>query len=228
MPKLDWADQIIANQIRRYGLARYLDAKTLRQQVNDQCDHNIHTWGAKWSKEKREKERKKELKRLIQLNKDRDNQDEFVFEYSKKGIVIIATYDAKPKIGSVQLKFSDDIWADLMNRHGQHLGQCCANISRIRDLLQDALRDDGFINTDDLWEIAHLAKDHGFIKDKSPIGTIISLWETIKKDVGKLPHSSSSDLENPQDALNTLCKSGRIICFNEIMKTVVLVPLSSI
>lgn len=221
MPKVktDWADAIVARKKARGDT--HTTAEFLREGVKLACDNNIHSWHSGDPADVQEKARKKETKRLIKLRQATDAREELEYQYQQRGITVEACYNTPGKISSVKLPFDKAEWGDLLNPEGEHLPSCCANISRIRDILQVALRKDTYCDVDELWEATMLAKDHGFAKDDSPIGRMMKLWDAVKDDARtSRTAGDSGDLNNdPKEALDQLYKCAGVIVWNELFDT---------
>jgi hypothetical protein len=116
--------------------------------------------------------------------------------WHEQGIEVEASRNDPYLISSVKLDFADEEWVDLCNKDGELLPACCANISAIRDVLIDALRNGGFVSCDDLEEAARLYKEHHEMDDNDPIKIkLVDLWENIKpfSDRQAIPHTNNVD-----------------------------------
>ena len=99
----------------------------------------------------------------------------------------------KRKVTNIRLRWPAIWWADVCNKEGQYLPSCCGNISGIRDELVQALREDGWISTEDLATCFYTLKDHGcdgklFANDgrgKGPVAHLIRTWNMVK-DVAQI------------------------------------------
>ena len=212
---MDWADKLVAKKIRRGDDS--VTAAELRKRVEDLCKENVERWREKWNNSlEKEAFRQKETKRLIKLEQTRDDRDQFKFDYKQRGIDIEPDYSQDGKIASVRLPFTSAEWADLLNKEGEHLPACCADISRIRDILQGACREDYHINTEDLEDAVFLAKHHGFKLGDDPIGKMIALWNKVKEDARDRRITSSTKVDDPEDALETLYQASGNICWDNI------------
>jgi hypothetical protein len=214
--KVDWADEIIAKKKLRGDT--HTTADFLREGVKLACDNNIHSWHSGDTAEVRAKAAKKETKRLIKLRRDEDAREELEHQYQQKNITVEACYNTPGKIASVKLPFNKAEWGDLLNTEGEHLPSCCADISRIRDILQTALRSDGNCDVEELWEATMLAKNHGFAKDGGPVGRMMKLWDEVAKDARTTRSTGGcGDLNNdPKEALEQLYKCAGVIVWNEL------------
>jgi len=115
--------------------------------------------------------------------------------------------ELQEKITRVKLPLSQELWADLLNKEGEHLGVCCGDVSLMRDLLQDALREDGVMECRELYRFATLAEDHGWKEsdaENEPIGRIIKLWHRIQPVAELRLHVHASDPEDIHDAAHIL------------------------
>jgi hypothetical protein len=165
----EWAENITARKVARGELKlsearQYVDLLFVK--VGRTLADNIERWesaykyennGNSWTEEKRKKEIEKEHLRLIKLEEGYDDQAQLEYDYAQKGLTVSADHSQAGKIASVKLDFTSAEWADVLNAEGEHLGACCADISRIRDILQDACRNDHEVDVDKLWEAASLA-----------------------------------------------------------------------
>lgn len=216
MKNKDWANQLVANALKR---GEIITAEELRERVKTQCDHNIHTWHQGDTPEVREAARKKETKRLIKLQQEQDKRAQLEFDYKQKGVTIAVCHSTLGKIASVKLPFNKAEWGDLLNTEGEHLPSCCANISRIRDILQSALRQDGYCDVEELWEATMLAKGHDFSKKgDDPIARMMKLWDVVKDDARTTRNigDAGNINEDPKEALEQLYKCSGIIVWNEL------------
>jgi hypothetical protein len=206
---MDWADKLVS-KMRKRG-ETHKTAEEFRNEVTSLCEENLKRWG-----ETSDKDRRKEMKRLIKLRQEGDERSQLRFNWRQKGIEINPDHNQLGKISSVKLPFTNEEWADLLNKEGQYLGACCADISRIRDILQGACREDHFIEVEDLHEAVYLAKHHGFTISDEPIGRMIALWGKIKDDARVRSEGTSVKKDDPKDALELLYKSSGAICWDDL------------
>ena len=143
-------------------------------------------------------------------------------KYKKLGYTVTTSFDDK-KITEISVDFptyegwsSSDIWLDLLNREGTYLGSCCANISRVRDILFTAARNDRMINSEGLHEIYCLLTDHGYdSKDKNnPLNVLCDLWLLIKDDAENSYNGRKVDPNDLEDAIGILANSCRYLEYN--------------
>ena len=96
-------------------------------------------------------------------------------------------------------------WADLLNKEGEYLGACCANISRVRDILMDAIREDHEIRAEELTEAAELIKGHGceLYDSDHPLTRLVALYDEIKDHLreGNYLFQNSFDPDDPDQAI---------------------------
>ncbi len=198
-----WADELCNRKLKRDGslppnykqdLIRYVEAF---QSGPEHMEGRI-------SEEDQEENRK----RLIGLKFREDEEEETVFQWKQKGITIEADYGEPTKITNVKLEFSPEEWVGLFNTEGEFLPSCCGNISRIRDILFGAIRENCFVGTDKLEEMAFLIKDHDCVDDyddSHPLKKIVNLFEIVKDDCRKSRiFDNSFDTNNPGDCLEAL------------------------
>lgn len=96
-----------------------------------------------------------------------------------------AARQAPAVVAAVRLPLTPAQWADLANKEGRFLGVCCANIATIRDHLIDALREDGWIDTNSLRDVVRLAIGHDLTPaaapdPASPWPTIFAAWTEVQ------------------------------------------------
>lgn len=214
---MDWADKLVEKAKNR---GEEVCAEYLRDTITRLCQSNMERWERSGESpiEDHEKREKEEKERLIKLREEEDDKEQLKFDFKKeKGISIIP--DHQPgKIAEVELDFTSEEWADLLNREGELLHSCCADISRIRDILQDACRNDYCISVEDLFEAACLAENHGFkANEDHPIGRIILLWEKVKDHARQRFSTFTANLENPKDALEMLFQAAGVITWEELV-----------
>lgn len=152
------------------------------------------------------------------MKNEKDIAEALEAKYKSEKIHVSACHNDIGKIASVKLPFKKNEWGDLLNGEGEYLPSCCANISRIRDILQEAIRSDGYCDVEELWEASLLAENHGFKKDDSPIGRMMKLWDIVKDDARTNREiSDNGDINNdPQQAIEQLYKCSSIIVWNEL------------
>jgi hypothetical protein len=214
---MDWADVLAAKyQARNNNLH---DADSLRKYVQHSCKDNLR----RWKKERPEnwdedKEKTQETQRLIQLCFDTDSREQLEWDFKKnKKIIVHADHNQIGKISSVKLPLNPDEWSDLLNKSGKYLPACCANISRMRNLLQEALSEEGFMEVEDLWELAMLAKGHDFSEGKAhPVGRLVALWDQVAEFARERIVGKSVNIDNPKDALEALYQASSVICWNDM------------
>ncbi len=143
--------------------------------------------------------------------------------YADKGITIKASCyssDRPAHVDSVKLKYTPEQWLDMFNVEGDILPYCCSTISNIRDVLIGTLRNDGYISTSELEDVADALKAHHDCDDNedNELRYLLNLWETVKDDTNvsacKLPTRDPNDLF---DALNVLEEYLPKIAFDRIV-----------
>lgn len=217
----DWADKLAHKKKLR---GEKVSSSDLRKEVKELCENYVNRLeGEKWKTgTEKAKVAKAEMKRLIKIREEQDLCKQLEYDYEQKGIIVQADYCQHGKIASVELPFTPEEWADLLNKEGEYLGACCADISRIRDILQAACREDYFIEVEDLYEAAFLARHHDggeerdYTKDTDPIARMIVLWDKVKDDARSRSKGRSVNLEDPKDALDVLFQCAGNITWNEI------------
>lgn len=68
-------------------------------------------------------------------------------------------------VGAVKLPFTPKQWLGLLDREGEYLQSCCANISDARDVFFDAIRESGWLDRDKLAKVVDLLSTHDFFSD---------------------------------------------------------------
>ncbi len=81
-------------------------------------------------------------------------------EYLQAGPVAVRVQKREGRITKLWLPLTPAQWADLGNKEGKYLGACCGNISHVRDVLVDAMREDGQINAADLRDVVETMAEH--------------------------------------------------------------------
>lgn len=237
---MDWADKIASNIIKRGDYCQdnhfaiytgYRDVKEiaqhLREKVKKCMEENMRRFEQeyscsnkdnKWTREQKADEEKRETIRLAKLEETYDSAEDLKYNYAQKGIKIEPCwFDYPAKIDKVRINFSPKVWVDVLNTEGEYLPACCADISRIREILNRTCLDNYFIETEKLWELTTLAKHHGFDKnEKDPISKLIALWETIKEDAKEGNSNWSTGTDDPKSAIEVLNKTSKTIIWNEI------------
>lgn len=210
---MDWADELVEEYKKR---GESISADNLRTWLKQMCEGNVKRQKSKWeNKEEKQKATEEETKRLIELKRHENKLEQFEYDYKLQGIKIKADYHQKEKIAEVELMFSPEEWVDFLNAEGELLPHCCADISRIRNILQNTCRNNYFINAEDLFELVYLIEQHGF--EDHPINKVTDLWEKIKKDVRQRNIIISVNLENPTDALQALSEAASVISWDDML-----------
>lgn len=204
----EWADKLVTKKKKRGNI---VPKQELVDYVERTTKSNVKRLG-----NSTRKSIENEKKRLIKLLQDQDKQEHIEYVYKKNGIEVEANASQYGKIESVKLPYTPNEWIDLLNKEGEYLEGCCADTSRIRDILQNACRNNFHINVDDLFEAYYLAKNHGFTKDETPIGRLIKLWEDIKKDARDLRSACSANIQDPKDAFDVLYDAANTIKFYDL------------
>jgi len=84
-------------------------------------------------------------------------------DLSKHGVEIRKNeFGEGDRVRYVRLDWPAEWWADVLNKHGEFLPMCCANLSAIRDNLTTALREGGWIECEDLAECLAYMGGHGW------------------------------------------------------------------
>jgi hypothetical protein len=103
-------------------------------------------------------------------------------------------------IRRIKLNFKPEVWADLANGDGELLQRCCSTISAIRDEFIGAMREDGWMDADDILAIAQCkSPSHSFPPDH-PVGIVNALYAAFEKHLGVFRrHLRTFNLEDPED-----------------------------
>lgn len=144
-------------------------------------------------------------------------EKEILSKCKKAGLDVRLNYD-DTKIDSVKIPFSPKTWVDVLDRDGEILGVCCGNISRIRDILCQAICDSSYIDVRELAEAHSLIVSHGCSDTKRPLKTVVKLWEKVKEIMGEdIPKTRSSkfDPNNVKDCLQALETALPALIFNQ-------------
>lgn len=123
-------------------------------------------------------------------------------------------------IENVRIQYSPQTWVNVLDREGEILGVCCGNISRIRDILCQALCDSGYIHIRDLAEVHSLIISHDCSSAKKPLKQLVTLWENVNEVLeGKMPELRTSvfNAENVEDCLQALETALPSLIFNKHM-----------
>ena len=139
------------------------------------------------------------------MSKKADKRTAYVQKWKDQGIEVNASFDDEPRVASVHLPFTPAEWADLLNASGTLLPSCCANISAMRDILNDAMRNDGDIRVSEFETLAHYGNQHeGFEDANHPIRRAINIWEKVKDEAQKQHGVIKMKPDDPKDALHML------------------------
>lgn len=147
-------------------------------------------------------------------------------KYAKLNIDVRTSFFSPVVVSEVRIQFPEhqgmkpsEIWVDLFDIEGELLPSCCANISRVRDILIGAARHSGMVGTKELFEIYYLLKDHGCF-DKAgeptdPLEYLKNLWTSIEADTkDETPISSRPD--NLFDAIDIIHKACAYITWSKV------------
>lgn len=198
IPVNDYASDLAARKAAR---GNQVDPETIRQQVENFVGLNIKGGRAEDVEEERQ--------RLIKLRYDEDAREDLEYRYAQQGIKVYGDHTQIGKISSVRLKFNNKEWADLLNAEGDCLPSCCANISRVRDIFESALRNDKYCDVDQMFEAVMLLKGHHEITE-GPLFRFIKLWERIEPDARTERGEMTLDLNDPRDACRALSHASNV------------------
>jgi hypothetical protein len=146
-------------------------------------------------------------------------QDAMKARYREKGYEITTSgWPGTPsRIYAVRLNFTPEEWVDILSKEGEFLPACCATISAIRDRLMSAVREDGFVQSSDLCEIAELLRDHGTeceSEESDPINRMIKTWDDIKDEADLHVLACPENPNDLEDAFSILARSSEILYYN--------------
>jgi len=137
-------------------------------------------------------------------------------KYEKLGHKITTGWKNENKVRSINFDFkpfrelsSSDIWVDVLNTEGEFLGACCANISRVRDILFKVIREDKMIDMEDLYEAYCLLEDHDCFdgEEDYPINELKKLWLLVEPDADlSNMRVHACDPNNIEDAISLLAQ----------------------
>jgi hypothetical protein len=210
-----WADELCARKLKRDGV--------LPENYRQELINGVMAYanGPPHMKRLKGEEREANIQRLIKLRQRDDEGEETEWKWRKKGVTVTADHNQPKKLSSLKLDFTAEEWADLLNKEGEYLTICCANISRIRDILMDVIREDHEISSDHLAEAAELVKGHGCEQypPEHPLSRLVALYEKTKKHLryGLGTHHDTVDLDNPHKVLEALASYANAYtwaCFN--------------
>lgn len=152
-------------------------------------------------------------------------------KYAAMGIEIRTSYLTPVTVKSVKINFPEhqgftpaEIWLDMMDSEGEYLPACCANISRIRDILISSVRNGGMVEANALFEIYYLLKDHGCFDDENkieptdPLEYLKNLWLAIESDT-KEEKPISSNPNNLFDAIDIIYKACAHISWSKVFES---------
>jgi len=148
---------------------------------------------------------------LMKMHTERRRLSE---KYAAEGIEVETSVSSAPRVNKIKLSFADAEWGDLLNKHGRLLKICCARVSRIRTILNSALREGAWITASELWEAAHLIQQEEDC-DEFPVGhpllRLVQLWETVAEDADPTFRTIPRDLDDPEDALAVVYSCAGVI-----------------
>jgi len=171
--------------------------------------------------QKYSKEISLEKLRILSIEEKEEDKAQTEFKIRKQfGFKTVADPQQTSKIYRVKLPLNNDQWADILNSEGEYLPSCCVEISYIRDVLANALRDNKYINVEDLNYIASFMSEHeGYdLEDKiNPVNILIDLNKQLKKYYRNPTNTRSSDINNPKDVMRELYSIANRISFNDLI-----------
>ena len=217
------AESVIASIIRRDELIQRTQAEwdyqeerlnDIIQAINLGHDENGPNQYVDWPPE-----RKRGYVR--HLMRSYNTKRQLAERFAQKGVEVNFNQEDEPKISSVWLNFSPEEWADLLNKEGELLPACCANVSRIRDILGGALRESGEIQTMHLWEAAQLIEGHDncdAFPESHPLRTLVELWKEIEEHADTKMTGFLRDPNDPKDALDVVYACSGVVAWNHLAK----------
>lgn len=216
---MNWADKIVQNKVERGEIPQSQFAPTkvaIENWLERALKENVKRAGMESDKKWQDEERH----RLITLEIERNSRDNEAYRWRKElGTEVQVSYSSPHKITNIKLEFSPELWVDFANTEGEHLGTCCADISAIRDILIDALRNDGDIRANEFKSLRRLMKDHDF-SDENPLFAHVEwLWNKVKDhldDYGLATHWDF-EMKTPDDAIRALSYASNIVDFYKFM-----------
>lgn len=105
-------------------------------------------------------------------------------KHKRTGLDVKFDLDGK-QVESVKVNLKAEVWLDLLDPEGQYLPYCCANVSRIRDILVDVARNGRYADGDQLFEIYTLIKSHNHGQLNAALAHLVDLWDQIKGDIDR-------------------------------------------
>lgn len=134
-------------------------------------------------------------------------------KYDQRGLWVIAD---ESHILDIALNFKPEVYLDLLNPEGEYLPTCCANISRVRDIIYETVRNDCLITPELLFEACDLLKTHddGPQDSDAPLYELFNIKDKIDQEDCK-PHKfiKTADVQNIEQALATIAISGSHLSF---------------
>jgi hypothetical protein len=140
-------------------------------------------------------------------------------KYAEKGLEISTDWGDKPRIASVKLDLTPEEWIGVLDKEGEYLPMCCGNISRVRDILFDAIRESGDIRCEELYEAVTLLKNHGDcgeIDEGGPLAKLAKVWETIEPDAHCHARGVTKDVDNVKEAICTIANATHILAWEDL------------
>jgi len=144
-----------------------------------------------------------ELMRILQLRWDEDVNAELQFLFMRDhSIEVYGDYNQPGKVSEVKLDFSPEEWSDVLDKYGEWLPYCCANISRVRDVLTSAKREGGVVGSDELYEAAYLIREHDEgCPTSGPMARIVEIESLVRPHMVSQRAPVSLSLERPEDCV---------------------------
>ncbi len=135
--------------------------------------------------------------------------DDAVEELREMGVELPEPPTNGGKIASMRAPWTAEEWFESVSKEGEWLGPCCATISAMRDILLSAMREGGWLRTQDLARFVELADSHdGFADDlrkqppENPLGRLVRAWDVAAPHASFQGESSRPvDLKNVNDAV---------------------------
>ena len=172
--------------------------------------------------EKESKSVMTEKLRILTIQEKEEDKVQIEFKMRTKfKVEVQADYHQSGRISKVRLPFTTSQWTDVLNAQGMYLPSCCGDISYIRDVLTNSLRNDKYIDVGDLSVIAMYLTQHeggGCCSDDTndPIAIIVELDKKLKPYY-RSDKIGSSNVNNPKDALQQLSQLASEFTMNDFL-----------
>ena len=131
----------------------------------------------------------REVARIRAINYliDQEERSSIEWEWKQRGVNV--TVDTDKHIDSIKVEFTPDEWYRILNRNGDLLGTCCADVSDIRTILKEAICNDGFVNSYDFSRLARLIDGH--FEEGHELYRICTVFKMIENTISATSSASS-------------------------------------